>query len=88
MRDWSSSHWSLSLAVLTDTFPDIEELHVYLGTITGGSLAFPKEEIMGAQFFTVAEIEEMKEKLVGHWVYELIQEIGESSHDIGSLEHH
>jgi mutator protein MutT len=59
------------LAVLQDTFPDIEELHVFLATIVGGQLTVPGAEIRDAKFFSVREIEAMREQLIGPWVLEV-----------------
>ncbi len=63
------------LAVLTETFPDTKELHVFLGNITGGSLNFPRDEIMAAQYFTLEQIIEMKEKLAGPWIPDVISQV-------------
>jgi hypothetical protein len=63
-----------SLGVLQDTFPDIKELHVYLGSVLSGGINFPVNEIIDVQFFTFEQIEGIKNKLVGEWVYELISQ--------------
>lgn len=61
-----------SLAILKDTFSDIRELHVFLGAVLDGEICFPENEIMNVQFFSFEEIERMKDKLVGEWVYDII----------------
>jgi 8-oxo-dGTP diphosphatase len=66
-----------SVAILKDTFPDIKELHVYLATIVGGELTLPKDEILDAKFFSVAEIGDMKEQLVGKWILDVIHQVNE-----------
>lgn len=60
------------LGVLKNTFPDIKELHVYLGSIIDGEMKFPTNEIIDVQFFTFEDIERIKDKLVGNWVYDII----------------
>ena len=60
------------IAVLNNTFKDTKELHVYQCSIAGGNLQIPEEEIMSAKFFTIEEIETIKDKLVGPWVYDVI----------------
>ena len=62
------------LAILTDTFPDTKELHVYLATAVGGGIFLPKDEILDVQYFTFEQIEHMKEKLVGEWIFNTISE--------------
>ena len=61
-----------SLGVLTDTFSDTKELHVYLGSVLGGEIDFPVNEIMDARFFTFEQIEGMRDNLVGEWIYNII----------------
>jgi 8-oxo-dGTP diphosphatase len=63
------------IAVLENTFPDIKELHVYLGTIVGGALTLPEDEIGEARFCSMPEIEAMKEQLVGPWILDVIRQI-------------
>ncbi len=60
------------LEILTNTFSDIKELHICLGSITGGKVDFPQNEIMDVQYFSFEEIEKIKDILVGAWVYEII----------------
>ncbi len=67
------------LTVLTNTFSDTKELHLYVGKIVGGDIYFPKDEIMDARFFTVAEIQQMKAELVGNWVSDTILNIEQAS---------
>lgn len=66
-----------TVAILEDTFPDIKELHVYLATIVGGELTLPRDEILDAKFFSAAEIENMKEQLVGKWILDVICQVSE-----------
>ncbi len=63
-----------SLTILKDTFSDIRELHVFLGAVLDGEIGFPENEIMNVQFFSFEEIERMKDKLVGEWVYDIISQ--------------
>jgi len=63
------------VAVLTRTFPDIKELHVYLATIAGGELDLPSSEIRDARFFLSAEVAEMRGQLVGPWILDTINQV-------------
>lgn len=63
------------IATLHCTFADTKELHVYKGSIIGGTIRFPDDEILDVRYFTLKQIEDMKDQLVGRWVYTLI--IGE-----------
>lgn len=62
------------LVILKDTFPDTKELYLYLGSIIDGEITFPKNEIMDVKFFTLEEIEKIKDELVGEWVYKAIHQ--------------
>jgi 8-oxo-dGTP diphosphatase len=42
--------------------------HPFEAEIIGGSLVFPEDEILAAQWFTFTEIKEMKDKLRNRWV--------------------
>lgn len=46
--------------------------HAYEAKIIGGKLEFPDDEILDAQWFTLKEIEQMKDKLRGGWILETI----------------
>ena len=59
--------------VLEKTFSDTKELHVFLGEIVDGELNFPEDEILDIKWFAPDEIETMKEKLVGQWVFETVK---------------
>lgn len=63
-----------SLTILKDTFSDIRELHVFLGAVLDGEIGFPENEIMNVQFFSFEQIEGIKNKLVGEWVYDIISQ--------------
>jgi ADP-ribose pyrophosphatase YjhB (NUDIX family) len=64
-----------TVAILEDTFADIKELHVYLATIVGGEMTLPDDEILDPRFFSVAEVEQMKERLVGQWILDVISQV-------------
>lgn len=70
-------HIVKKFAVLTATFPDTKELHVFLGTITGGVMYFPTEEIQDVRYFSLNDVEKMRERLVGDWVYQVIRASGQ-----------
>lgn len=70
-------HIVKKLTVLPNVFPDTKELHVFLGTITGGVVYFPTEEIQAVSYFNLKEIEKVKESLVGEWVYQVIKASGQ-----------
>lgn len=63
------------IVLLTETFPDTKELHVFLGSIVRGGLVFPPDEIMSVQFFNIKELEKIKNSLVGSWVYNIVSTI-------------
>lgn len=42
--------------------------HAFEARIVGGSLRWPKDEILDAKWFTIDEIRSMKEKLRGVWI--------------------
>ncbi len=46
--------------------------HAFEAKIIGGELKIPKEEILDAKWFTLSEIELMKDKLRGAWVFEVL----------------
>ena len=46
--------------------------HVFLASITGGELAFPEDEILDAKWFSVEEIEGMKDRLRDTYVLDSI----------------
>jgi len=61
------------LTVLKNPFPGTKATHVYLGEIIGGSQSFHKSEILDLQWFTYNQIIEIKDKLTGSWLIEVIQ---------------
>ncbi|HYD93561.1 MAG TPA: NUDIX hydrolase [Candidatus Paceibacterota bacterium] len=61
------------LAMLTDTFPDTSELHVYEVAVTGGELAFPEWEIMELRWYTLEELAGMEKEFAGPWVAEVLR---------------
>lgn len=63
------------LAMLTDTFPDIKELHVFLASPISGSVSVQEDEILAAKWVSLEELIEMKESLVGPWVLDTIRDI-------------
>jgi ADP-ribose pyrophosphatase YjhB (NUDIX family) len=46
--------------------------HAFEGKIIGGELNFSKDEILDARWFSIDEIEQIKDKLRGGWVLESI----------------
>lgn len=62
------------LGILTNTFPDTKELHIYLASIIEGEVDFPAKEIMDVRFLTFEQIEKIKDQLAGEWVYSTISQ--------------
>lgn len=62
------------ITVLQNTFTDTKELHVYKGLLMGGEIDFPKDEILNVQYFTLEQIKNIKDQLVGSWIYEVVFE--------------
>jgi 8-oxo-dGTP diphosphatase len=46
--------------------------HAFEAKIIGGEIEFPEDEILDAKWFTLKELEDMKDKLRGNWVLEAI----------------
>ena len=46
--------------------------HAFEAEITGGSLDYPKDEILNAQWFTYEEIQNMRDKLRNEWILKTI----------------
>lgn len=44
--------------------------HLFEANIIGGTLAFPKDEILDARWFSFQELQSMKETLRGKWILE------------------
>ncbi len=63
------------LAVLTDTFPDTKELHVFLATPRTETLVLPPDEILDAQWLSREEIETREDELVGKWILDTIKQL-------------
>lgn len=63
------------LTVLENPFPGTKETHVYLGKIISGEQKFSKKEILDLQWFNEEEILEMKDKLTGPWLPEIIKSL-------------
>ncbi len=49
------------------------ERHAFEADIIGGSLQYPKDELLDARWFSIEEIEQMKPKLRGNWVWDAIR---------------
>jgi len=49
--------------------------HAFFAEIIGGELAYPKEEILDARWFSYEEITTRKDKLRGSWVLESIDKV-------------
>ena len=47
--------------------------HAFACTITGGELSFPEDELLDANWFTLEEIQGMKDQLRGDWILEAIE---------------
>ena len=63
------------LTVLDNPFSGTKETHVFFGKIIGGELNYPTEEILDLQWFTKEQILEMKEKLTGPWLLEILDSL-------------
>lgn len=46
--------------------------HAFLGKIDGGNIAFPQDEILNVCWFSLKDIEAMKDQLRGKWVLDSI----------------
>lgn len=46
--------------------------HAYAGEIIGGDLKFPEDELLDVKWFSLEEIESMKNKLRSPWIFEAI----------------
>lgn len=65
------------LGVIENPFPNTKEIHVFLGEIIGGDLKTPEGEVIQAKWFSINELEEVKDKMPGPWVYKIISSIEE-----------
>lgn len=63
------------LGVIQKPFPNTKEIHVFLTEVVGGELKTKEGEILQAKWFTLEELEEIKDKTPGPWVFETIQSI-------------
>ncbi|MDD4902500.1 MAG: NUDIX domain-containing protein [Patescibacteria group bacterium] len=52
--------------------------HIFAGEITDGDLKFPEDEIMDAQWFSLEEIESMKNALRFAWILEAVMKYEET----------
>lgn len=69
------SGYDVELIRKIGVFHESEKLapkHAFEAKIVGGQLAYPKDEILDANWFTLAEIKAMKEKLRGAWILNAI----------------
>lgn len=46
--------------------------HAFEAVIVGGELAFPKDEILDAQWFSSQELQSMKDRVRGQWILEAV----------------
>ena len=53
--------------------------HAFVAKIVGGKLEFPKNELLNAHWFTLDEIQSMKDKLRGRWVLRAIKQTASPS---------
>jgi ADP-ribose pyrophosphatase YjhB (NUDIX family) len=60
------------LGIIENPFPDTKEIHVFLGEIVAGDLKIHAGEIIQAKWFSIEELDEIKDKMPGCWVYETI----------------
>ena len=63
------------LTIIKNPFPGTKETHVYFGKIVGGALAYSKEEILDLQWFTREQINQMRDKLTGDWLINVIDSL-------------
>jgi len=61
------------LGVIQNPFPNTKEIHVFLTEVVGGELKVLEGEILQAKWFTLEELEEIKDKTPGQWVFETIR---------------
>lgn len=63
------------LDVLTQTFPDTKELHVFLATVVGVDrfLILPPEEILDAVWLSRDGAEKWQEEFVGNWILDTLK---------------
>ena len=65
------SGYDVELIRKLDIFQDNAQTppkHAFVAKIIGGNLDWPKDEILNAKWFTLQEIQGMKEKLRGEWI--------------------
>lgn len=63
------------LRVIENPFPGTKETHVFLGEIVGGELKISEGEILQAKWFTLDEVETIKDQMPGPWVFETLQSL-------------
>lgn len=63
------------LATLNETFPDTQELHVFLASALSEDLTLPAGEILDAKWVTREAMETMKDELVGEWILEVVRQL-------------
>ena len=63
------------LGVIQNPFPNTKEIHVFLTQVVGGELKVLEGEILQAKWFTLDELEEIKDKTPGPWVLKTIHSI-------------
>ncbi len=63
------------VTVLENPFPDTKEIHVFLGEIVSGELKIPEGEILQAKWFTLEELQEIKDQTPGKWVFDTISSL-------------
>lgn len=65
------SGYDVKLVRKIDIFHENTEVpvkHAFEAKIVGGELKWPKEEILDAKWFSLEELESMKDKLRGEWI--------------------
>lgn len=63
------------LTTIKHPFPGTKETHVYLGEIVGGEMMYSSEEILDLQWFTREQINQMRDKLSGGWLINVIDSL-------------
>lgn len=63
------------LGVIEHPFLNTKEIHVFLTEAVGGELKVLEGEILQVKWFTLEELEEIKDKTPGPWVFDTIGSI-------------
>lgn len=63
------------LRVIERPFLGTKEIHVFLGEIVGGELKVSEGEILQVKWFTLDEVEIIRNQMPGAWIFETLQSL-------------